>query len=79
MTKITWINVLITWTDIGAHTQNIPYHSIAATQDKTRAHDMHIDIGEGPLARCRVRRVLIMSKVRRNADTQMRKASMNYV
>lgn len=48
-------------------------------QDKTKAHDPHIDIGEGALARCRVRRVLIMSKVRRNTDTQVRKVSMNYV
>ena len=65
------------WSTHTKHT--LPFSCSNTTQDNIRGHDMHIDIGEGPLARCRVRRVLIMSKVRRNADTQMRKASMNYV
>ena len=65
------------WSTHTKHT--LPFNCSNTTQDKTRAHDMHIDIGEGKLARFHVRRVLIMSKVRRNADTQVSEASMNYV
>ena len=32
---------------IGAHTQNIPYHSIVTTQHKTKARTAPIDDGNG--------------------------------
>ena len=58
----------------GANTQNVPYLSIVATQEKTKVRKTSIDKGSGALivdkARKRVRRVLMMAKAPRRQGVQ---------